>query len=155
MNWKESIVSLEDYHGINGGLWFFMQLKIQWTVACKSTLEMCKEACNSSLSFLSLFDIILRRQIKHEWIFFWHCHYYYSSSDIGFRRSSLFTKGIGTISRRIYRKSGVPRPFFNKQDIEKDLTKKEKYKFTKNKIPRFPQQKIRPNVLNARKDACF
>ena len=116
---------------------------------------MCKEACNSSLSFLSLFDIILRRQIKHEWIFFWHCHYYYSSSDIGFRRSSLFTKGIGTISRRIYRKSGVPRPFFNKQDIEKDLTKKEKYKFTKNKIPRFPQQKIRPNVLNARKDDCF
>ena len=63
--------------------------------------------------------------------------------------------GIGTISRRIYRKSGVPRPFFNKQDIEKDLTKKEKYKFTKNKIPRFPQQKIRPNVLNARKDDCF
>ena len=82
MIWKESIVSLEDYHGINGGLWFFMQLKIQWTVACKSTLEICKEGCNSLFDFFCLFKIILRRQIKHKWIFFLPCHYHYSSSDI-------------------------------------------------------------------------
>ena len=52
-------------------------------------------------------------------------------------------------------KSGLPLPFFKKNKTLKKIRPKRKNTNLQSKIKRFPQQKIRPNVLNARKDDCF